>query len=137
ATEAPPPAAPAAPETAHGRPAPRLRWIVGKMDERYKLLQNKQVRNIEGFNKAVESSERLPYWLVVIDELADLMLVSSGDVQTALVRLAQIAPAGGVHLFIAAQRASVDVGNRLIKAKFPTRLPVHATSQAEPRATTT
>src|SRR5207245_9405367 len=89
--------------------AARLRWIVGKMDERYKLLQNKQVRNIEGFNKAVEATERLPYWLAAIDELADLMLVSSGDVQPALVRLAQIARAVGIHLIVPTQRPSVGV----------------------------
>src|SRR5262249_55680656 len=133
ATEAPPPAAPAAPETAHGRPAPRLRWIVGKMDERYKLLQNKQVRNIEGFNKAVEASERLPYWLVVIDELADLMLVSAGDVQTALVRLAQIARAVGIHLIVATQRPSVDVVTGLIKANFPTRIAFQMASKVDSR----
>jgi len=113
--------------------AARLRWIVGKMDERYKLLQNKQVRNIEGFNKAVEASERLPYWLVVIDELADLMLVSSGDVQTALVRLAQIARAVGIHLIVATQRPSVDVVTGLIKANFPTRIAFQMASKVDSR----
>jgi DNA segregation ATPase FtsK/SpoIIIE, S-DNA-T family len=113
--------------------AARLRWIVGKMDERYKLLQNKQVRNIEGYNKAVESSERLPYWLVVIDELADLMLVSAGDVQTALVRLAQIARAVGIHLIIATQRPSVDVVTGLIKANFPTRIAFQMASKVDSR----
>src|SRR3989440_12018498 len=57
--------------------AARLRWIVGKMDERYKALQLKQVRNIEGYNKAVPPEEKLPYWVVVVDELADLMMVSA------------------------------------------------------------
>ena len=71
--------------------AARLRWIVGKMDERYRTLQIKQVRNIEGYNKVVAPEERLPYWVVVVDELADLMMVSAGEVQTSLVRLAQIA----------------------------------------------
>ncbi len=113
--------------------AARLRWIVGKMDERYKLLQNKQVRNIEGFNKAVEASERLPYWLVVIDELADLMLVSAGDVQTALVRLAQIARAVGIHLIVATQRPSVDVVTGLIKANFPTRIAFQMASKVDSR----
>ncbi|MBI4594426.1 MAG: DNA translocase FtsK 4TM domain-containing protein [Candidatus Rokubacteria bacterium] len=113
--------------------AARLRWIVGKMDERYKLLQNKQVRNIEGYNKSVESAERLPYWIVVIDELADLMLVSVGDVQTALVRLAQIARAVGIHLIIATQRPSVDVVTGLIKANFPTRIAFQMASKVDSR----
>jgi len=113
--------------------AARLRWIVGKMDERYKLLQGKQVRNIEGYNKAVESSERLPYWLVIIDELADLMLVSAGDVQTALVRLAQIARAVGIHLIVATQRPSVDVVTGLIKANFPTRIAFQMASKVDSR----
>src|SRR2546426_12125985 len=101
------------------------------MDERYKLLQNKQVRNIEGFNKAVEASERLPYWLVVIDELADLMLVSSGDVQTALVRLPQNAPAGGLPLLVAPQRPSVEDRPRPTKANIPTTDRVPLGSQRE------
>jgi DNA segregation ATPase FtsK/SpoIIIE, S-DNA-T family len=113
--------------------AARLRWIVGKMDERYKLLQGKQVRNIEGYNKAVETGERLPYWVVVIDELADLMLVSAGDVQTALVRLAQIARAVGIHLIIATQRPSVDVVTGLIKANFPTRIAFQMASKVDSR----
>jgi S-DNA-T family DNA segregation ATPase FtsK/SpoIIIE len=102
--------------------AARLRWIVGKMDERYKALQAKQVRNIEGYNRAVSAEEKLPYWVVVVDELADLMMVSAGEVQTSLVRLAQIARAVGIHLIIATQRPSVDVVTGLIKANFPTRI---------------
>src|SRR5256886_16460733 len=69
-------------------PISRLRWIVGKMDERYKLLQARQVRSIEGYNKAVSAEERLPYWVVVVDELADLMMASAGEGQTSPVRLA-------------------------------------------------
>jgi S-DNA-T family DNA segregation ATPase FtsK/SpoIIIE len=113
--------------------AARLRWIVGKMDERYKLLQGKQVRNIEGYNRAVEEGERLPYWVVVIDELADLMMVSAGEVQTALVRLAQIARAVGIHLIIATQRPSVDVVTGLIKANFPTRIAFQMASKVDSR----
>jgi S-DNA-T family DNA segregation ATPase FtsK/SpoIIIE len=113
--------------------AARLRWIVGKMDERYGLLQTRQVRNIEGYNKAVEPAERLPYWIVVIDELADLMMVSAGDVQTALVRLAQIARAVGIHLIIATQRPSVDVVTGLIKANFPTRIAFQMASKVDSR----
>jgi len=113
--------------------AARLRWIVGKMDERYKTLQAKQVRNIEGYNRAVTAAERLPYWVVVVDELADLMMVSAGDVQTSLVRLAQIARAVGIHLIIATQRPSVDVVTGLIKANFPTRIAFQVASKVDSR----
>ncbi|MBI1846544.1 MAG: DNA translocase FtsK 4TM domain-containing protein [Candidatus Rokubacteria bacterium] len=113
--------------------AARLRWIVGKMDERYKELQLKQVRNIEGYNRAVEEKDRLPYWVVVIDELADLMMVSAGEVQTALVRLAQIARAVGIHLLVATQRPSVDVVTGLIKANFPTRIAFQMASKVDSR----
>jgi S-DNA-T family DNA segregation ATPase FtsK/SpoIIIE len=113
--------------------AARLRWIVGKMDERYKTLQHRQVRNIEGYNRAVPLEERLPYWIVVVDELADLMMVSAGDVQTSLVRLAQIARAVGIHLIIATQRPSVDVVTGLIKANFPTRIAFQVASKVDSR----
>jgi len=113
--------------------AARLRWIVGKMDERYKTLQLKQVRNIEGYNKVVAPEERLPYWVVVVDELADLMMVSAGEVQTSLVRLAQIARAVGIHLIIATQRPSVDVVTGLIKANFPTRIAFQVASKVDSR----
>jgi S-DNA-T family DNA segregation ATPase FtsK/SpoIIIE len=113
--------------------AARLRWIVGKMDERYKTLQHKQVRNIEGYNRAVGPEERLPYWVVVVDELADLMMVSAGEVQTSLVRLAQIARAVGIHLIIATQRPSVDVVTGLIKANFPTRIAFQVASKVDSR----
>src|SRR2546428_6714120 len=92
------------------------------MDGRYGAVQLKQVGNSGGYNRAVPAEEKLPYWVVVVDELADLMVVSAGEVQTSLVRLAQIARAVGVHLIIATQRPSVDVLTGLIKAKFPTRI---------------
>jgi DNA segregation ATPase FtsK/SpoIIIE, S-DNA-T family len=113
--------------------AARLRWIVGKMDERYKLLQAKQVRNIEGYNRAVAPEERLAYWIVVIDELADLMMVSAGEVQASLVRLAQLARAIGIHLILATQRPSVDVVTGLIKANFPTRIAFQMASKVDSR----
>jgi DNA segregation ATPase FtsK/SpoIIIE, S-DNA-T family len=113
--------------------AARLRWIVGKMDERYRTLQIKQVRNIEGYNKVVGQEERLPYWVVVVDELADLMMVSAGEVQTSLVRLAQIARAVGIHLIVATQRPSVDVVTGLIKANFPTRIAFQVASKVDSR----
>ena len=111
----------------------RLKWIVGKMDERYKQLQLKQVRNIEGYNREVEPEERLPYWVVVVDELADLMMVSAGEVQNSLVRLAQIARAVGIHLIVATQRPSVDVVTGLIKANFPTRIAFQVASKVDSR----
>jgi DNA segregation ATPase FtsK/SpoIIIE, S-DNA-T family len=111
----------------------RLKWIVGKMDSRYKQLQAKAVRNIEGYNKEVPPDERLPYWVVVVDELADLMMVSAGEVQNSLIRLAQIARAVGIHLIIATQRPSVDVVTGLIKANFPTRIAFQVASKVDSR----
>jgi S-DNA-T family DNA segregation ATPase FtsK/SpoIIIE len=111
----------------------RLKWIVGKMDERYKQLQLKQVRNIEGYNREVPAEEKLPYWVVVVDELADLMMVSAGEVQNSLVRLAQIARAVGIHLIVATQRPSVDVVTGLIKANFPTRIAFQVASKVDSR----
>jgi S-DNA-T family DNA segregation ATPase FtsK/SpoIIIE len=113
--------------------AMRLKWIVGKMDDRYKLLQGKAVRNIEGYNREVLAEEKLPYWVVVVDELADLMMVSAGDVQNSLVRLAQIARAVGIHLIVATQRPSVDVVTGLIKANFPTRIAYQVASKVDSR----
>ena len=113
--------------------AVRLRWIVGRMDERYKLLAAKSVRNIEGYNREVEPAERLPYWIVVVDELADLMMVSAGEVETSLARLAQIARAVGIHLMIATQRPSVDVITGLIKANFPARIAFQVASKVDSR----
>jgi S-DNA-T family DNA segregation ATPase FtsK/SpoIIIE len=113
--------------------AMRLKWIVGKMDERYKQLQAKAVRNIEGYNKEAAPAERLPYWVVVVDELADLMMVSAGEVQNSLVRLAQIARAVGIHLIVATQRPSVDVVTGLIKANFPTRIAFQVASKVDSR----
>src|SRR5499433_923197 len=111
----------------------RLKWIVGKMDERYKQLQAKAVRSIEGYNKEVPPEEKLPYWVVVVDELADLMMVSAGEVQNSLVRLAQIARAVGIHLIVATQRPSVDVVTGLIKANFPTRIAFQVASKVDSR----
>ncbi len=119
--------------TATKEASARLRWIVSKMDERYTLLQGKQVRNIEGYNRAVAPAEKLPYWVVVVDELADLMMASAGEVQTSLVRLAQIARAVGIHLIVATQRPSVDVVTGLIKANFPTRIAFQVASKVDSR----
>jgi S-DNA-T family DNA segregation ATPase FtsK/SpoIIIE len=111
----------------------RLKWIVGKMEERYRLLAERQVRNIEGYNREVEAGERLPYWVVIVDELADLMMASAGEVQNSLVRLAQVARAVGIHLIIATQRPSVDVITGLIKANFPARIAFQVASKVDSR----
>src|SRR2546426_10243033 len=92
------------------------------MDERYKTLQTKQVRSIESYNKAVGPEEHLPYWVVVVDELADLMVVSAGEVQTSLVRLAQIARAGGIHLIGGTQRRAGEGDTGRVQASCPTRI---------------
>ena len=89
--------------------------------------------DIESYNKAVGPEEHLPYWVVVVDELADLMMVSAGEVQTSLVRLAQIARAVGIHLIVATQRPSVDVVTGLIKANFPTRIAFQVASKVDSR----
>ncbi|HSE95428.1 MAG TPA: DNA translocase FtsK 4TM domain-containing protein [Methylomirabilota bacterium] len=113
--------------------AARLRWIVGRMDERYRLLASKAVRNIEGYNREVDPAQRLPYWVVIVDELADLMMVSAGEVETALARLAQIARAVGIHLVVATQRPSVDVITGLIKANFPARIAFQVATKVDSR----
>jgi S-DNA-T family DNA segregation ATPase FtsK/SpoIIIE len=113
--------------------AARLRWLVGKMEERYTLLAARHARNIESYNREVEAAERLPYWVVVVDELADLMMVSAGEVQNSLVRLAQIARAVGIHLIVATQRPSVDVVTGLIKANFPSRIAFQVASKVDSR----
>lgn len=119
-----------------------LFWAVREMERRYKLLSEKKVRNIRQYNARVEKEEKpeegdppekLPYIVVIIDELADLMMVSSRDVEVGLTRLAQMARAAGIHLIIATQRPSVDVLTGLIKANFPTRLSFQVSSKTDSR----
>jgi S-DNA-T family DNA segregation ATPase FtsK/SpoIIIE len=113
--------------------AARLRWIVGRMDDRYKLLAARSVRNIEGYNREAPPGERLPYWVIIVDELADLMMVSAGEVESSLARLAQIARAVGIHLVVATQRPSVDVITGLIKANFPARIAFQVATKVDSR----
>ncbi|MGQ9898557.1 MAG: DNA translocase FtsK [Acidobacteriota bacterium] len=126
------------------RAANALNWAVGEMENRYKLLASAGVRNIEGFNRAVTERpdptrfpdglpSRLPYIVIVIDELADLMMVASNEVETAIARLAQMARAVGIHLVIATQRPSVDVITGLIKANFPARISFRVSSKVDSR----
>jgi S-DNA-T family DNA segregation ATPase FtsK/SpoIIIE len=126
------------------RAANALNWAVGEMENRYKLLASVGVRNIEGFNRAVTEAPdptrfpdgvppRLPYIVIVIDELADLMMVASNEVEMSIARLAQMARAVGIHLVIATQRPSVDVITGLIKANFPARISFRVSSKVDSR----
>jgi len=131
-----------------------LFWAVKEMERRYQLLSENKVRNINQYNRKIEKSgfepaaladpaapveqeapkpEKLPYIVVIIDELADLMMVSSRDVEVGLTRLAQMARAAGIHLILATQRPSVDVLTGVIKANFPTRLSFQVSSKTDSR----
>jgi S-DNA-T family DNA segregation ATPase FtsK/SpoIIIE len=103
------------------------------MDSRYRRFASIGVRNIEGYNKSPQASHPLPYWVVVIDELADLMMAAPFEVERQICRLAQLARATGIHLIIATQRPSVDVVTGLIKANFPTRIAFAVSSQVDSR----
>jgi S-DNA-T family DNA segregation ATPase FtsK/SpoIIIE len=110
-----------------------LRRMVFEMERRYRLLAEKGVRNIEGYNTEVSEEEKLPYIVVFIDELADLMLSSAAQVEDSIARLAQMARASGIHLVIATQRPSVDVITGVIKANFPARVAFQVTSRVDSR----
>lgn len=116
--------------------AKALSWAVYEMDRRYHLMSEAKVRNIDGYNKAVqkqENVERLPYIVIVIDELADLMMVAGKEVEQAVCRIAQKARAAGLHLILATQRPSVDVITGLIKANLPSRLSFQVSSKIDSR----
>jgi len=110
-----------------------LRWLNQEMDKRYQKLAAGGARNIEGYNKNKEGEGKLPYIVLVIDELADLMMAGFDEVEHILCRLAQLARATGIHLVVATQRPSVDVVTGLIKANFPTRISFAVTSQVDSR----
>ncbi len=110
-----------------------LRWLSQEMDKRYQVLAAARARNIEAYNKNKPLGEALPYLVLVIDELADLMMTSPDEAEHILCRLAQLARATGIHLIVATQRPSVDVVTGLIKANFPTRLSFAVTSQVDSR----
>ncbi len=115
-----------------------LKWAVAEMDRRYRLLASINVRNLSGFNQKIkkyaagdkappegvapDELEHLPYIVIILDELADLMMVAGKDVEQSIARLAQKARAAGIHLVVATQRPSTDVVTGLIKANFPTRI---------------
>lgn len=110
-----------------------LQAVVGEMEARYKKFESLAVRNIEAYNKHPRILKKLPYWVVIIDELADLMMAAPFEVEKLICRLAQLARATGIHLVVATQRPSVDVVTGLIKANFPTRIAFAVTSQTDSR----
>jgi S-DNA-T family DNA segregation ATPase FtsK/SpoIIIE len=123
-----------------------LRWAVREMEERYKTLAAEGVRNIDQFNRNVQQAlteqrtpkdgqdpKPLPFIVVVIDELADLMMVASNEVEESIARLAQMARAVGIHLILATQRPSVDVITGLIKANMPSRISFRVQSKIDSR----
>ena len=119
-----------------------LFWAVREMERRYELLSEKKARNIKQYNNKIEKEkkpaegealEKLPFIIIIIDELADLMIVASRDVEVALTRLAQMARAAGIHLILATQRPSVDVLTGIIKANFPARLTFQVSSKTDSR----
>jgi S-DNA-T family DNA segregation ATPase FtsK/SpoIIIE len=128
------------------RAAYSLKWAVSEMERRYKQLAQWGVRNIDGYNQEVgrrnlvedyddqgQPHQTLPYIIIIIDELADLMMVSGHEVEEAITRLAQMARAVGIHLVLATQRPSVDVITGLIKANFPSRIAFRVSSKVDSR----
>jgi len=113
--------------------AEMLRAVVAEMERRYRQLSEKGNKNIESFNKAVPEAERLPYIVVIIDELADLMMTVAREVEDSIMRLAQMARAAGIHLIVATQRPSVDVITGLIKANLPSRISFQVSSKTDSR----
>lgn len=114
---------------------PALRWATELMDMRFQAFSKARARNIEAYNKKMEETggDLLPYLVIIIDELADLMLAAPDDTEKLITRLAQMARATGIHLILATQRPSVDVVTGLIKANFPARLSFAVTSSVDSR----
>lgn len=112
-----------------------LKKIVVEMEKRYELFSKSGARNVEGYNQMMKDNPEaiLPYIVVIVDELADLMMVAASDVEDAIARLAQMARAAGIHLIIATQRPSVDVITGVIKANIPSRIAFGVSSQVDSR----
>jgi DNA segregation ATPase FtsK/SpoIIIE-like protein len=115
--------------------AAALRWAVAEMDRRYKLLSGMGVRNIQGYNEKAGAADAkpLPYVVIVVDELADLMMIAAGEVEELICRIAQLARAVGIHLIVATQRPSTDIITGLIKANIPSRIAFAVGSQVDSR----
>ena len=115
--------------------ASALRWAVAEMERRYKLLSAEGVRNIAGYNERAQAQRArpMPYVVIVVDELADLMMVAAGEVEELICRIAQLARAVGIHLVIATQRPSTDIITGLIKANIPSRIAFAVGSQIDSR----
>ncbi|MCB0212650.1 MAG: DNA translocase FtsK [Anaerolineae bacterium] len=112
-----------------------LSWATREMDRRYKLFAKEHTRNLESYNEKIkkEGGETLPYIVIIIDELADLMMMAPDEVERTVARIAQMARATGMHLILATQRPSVDVVTGLIKANFPARIAFAVSSQIDSR----
>lgn len=112
---------------------PVLNWVVGEMERRYKMLADKGARNINDYNVNCPHDERLPYIVVMIDELADVIMTAGRPFEDLLARIAQMSRAAGIHMIIATQRPSVDVITGLIKVNFPSRISCRVTSKIDSR----
>ena len=114
--------------------AAALKKMVIEMERRYRVLAERAARNIDSYNKQAKDEEHLPYIVIIIDELADLMFTAPNDVEDSIARLAQMGRASGIHLILATQRPSVDVITGIIKANFPARIsfPTNHRTQAAP-----
>ncbi len=110
-----------------------FKWAIKEMDRRYELLAKQGARNLELYNQTVEEENKMPYVLIIIDELADIMLYAPSEVEDKICRLAQMARATGIHLVLATQRPSVDVITGLIKANIPCRISFAVASNADSR----
>jgi len=114
--------------------AAALKWAVKEMETRYKLLSDIGVRDIDSYNKKIDSSKNnLPFIVIIIDELADLMFVAPNEIKESITRLSQMARAAGIHLIVASQRPSADVVAGLIKANFPARISFAVSSKIDSR----
>jgi len=110
-----------------------LHWLTGEMERRYRRFAEKGVRNIQVYHERFGAAEPVPYVVVVVDELADLMLTDAGEIEAPIARLAQMARAVGIHLILATQRPSVDVLTGVIKANFPARIAFQVASRVDSR----
>ena len=108
-----------------------LGWVVKEMESRYRLMTKEGVRNIDGYN--IKHKVRMPYIVVVVDEMSDLMLVAGKEIENYIQKLSQMARAAGIHIIMATQRPSVDVITGTIKANFPTRISFQVTSKIDSR----